>query len=51
MAGLKMHKVRSFMASVVALILAFVVISFALVAAGINLPVFNILPRMVGFGG
>ena len=51
MAGLKVHKIRSFLAGVVALILAVIVISFALAMAGINVPLLNQIPAMFGVGG
>lgn len=46
-----MHKVRSFLAGVVAIILAVIVISFGLAVAGINVPGLNRIPAMFGVGG
>ena len=48
MAGIKMHKIRSFLAAVVALILGVIVISFALAVMGINVPGLNMIPAMFG---
>jgi len=51
MAGIKMHKIRAFLAGAIALILGIIVVSFALAMVGINVPLLNRIPAMFGMGG
>jgi len=48
MAAIKTHKIRSFLAGTVAVILAVVILSFMLAVMGISVPGLNMIPAMFG---